>query len=177
MPEEESNPKRPDIGFYAIVALVGVIAGWLLLMPWIPGIASATIHRFHLRTSSFTWWAIQAPIPSMYNLANQYEVGELQPELPDDPLFQPMFEFPISEQPATDHKTEKRYINHYPVRVITFANRRYRYFNDGNDRWVTVTSRYRGQHLESKYQVRRRDSDSKFFEYDLILLDDVDDSE
>ena len=100
MDQNAAIPSRPiDYGFRAIVTLVVLIAIWLLLMPWVPVIASATLHRFHLRTSNFALWAIQQPIPSMYNFANRYEVREIPPGLLD----------PIIEN------TEKRYINHFPT--------------------------------------------------------------
>ena len=65
-----------DVGFLVICLLVCLHVIWLLLMPWVPGIAKATMNRFHLSSSSFAVWAIQFPIPTMYNFANQYEVRE-----------------------------------------------------------------------------------------------------
>ena len=73
----ENQPR--DLSFYAIVALIALIALWLLLMPWIPGVAKQSLQRFHLRTPSFAVWAAQFPIPSMYNFANQYKVDEFPP--------------------------------------------------------------------------------------------------
>ncbi len=156
MVANSTTSARPiDYGFRAIVTLVVLIAIWLLLMPWVPAIASATLHRFHLRTSWFALWAIQQPIPSMYNFANRYEVREIPPGLLD----------PIIDT------SEKRYINHFPVRVLTFANTRYRYLHDGRDRWVTVDSTYRGQSIESRYHARPRSGGG----FDMVLLPAEDD--
>ncbi len=135
---ENRKAKRTDHGFRIIVTLVVANAIWLLLMPWVPGIASATLHRFHLRTESFSLWAIQQPIPSMYNFANRYEVDEIPPG-----FFEPIIEV-----------DEKRYINHFPTRILTFANTRYRYLNEGTDRWVTIDSTYRGQSLETRFHAK-----------------------
>ena len=141
--------QRPDVGFYAIVALVVIITTWLLLMPFVPAIASATMHRFHLRSGSFTWWAIQQPIPSMYNFANRFQVSDVPPGFSSDPLFaDPLF------PEASTQAVEKRYLNHFPTRIVTFANTRYRYLNDGQDRWITIDTRYRGQMLESTYHAK-----------------------
>lgn len=148
--ESPTQPAPVDLGFKAIVALAIVVAIWLLLMPWVPAIASSTMHRFHLRSGSFTWWAIQQPIPSMYNFANRYEVRELPPGLLD----------PILET------SDKRYINHFPARTLTFANTRFRYLHEGQDRWMTIDSSYRGQTLESRYLAQHRESGG----FDLILL-------
>ena len=68
-----------DYGFFAILSLIAVITIWLLLMPVVPGIASATMHRFHLRSGSFARFAAQFPIPAMYNFANRSEVKDVPP--------------------------------------------------------------------------------------------------
>lgn len=134
-----SDPPRPrDYGFAAIVTIVIVVAIWLLLTPLIPSIASATLHRFHLRSGSFPWWAIQQPIPSMYNFANRFEVREFPPGLVD---------------PILDEQ-EKRYINHFPTRVLTFANTRYTHLIKGQDRWFTIDSTYRGQTVETRFHAK-----------------------
>lgn len=139
-----------DYGFLALVALLMAIAIWLLLMPIVPAIATATMNRFHLRSSSFWAWSMQQPIPSMYNFANRYEVSEYPPGLLS----------PILDPP------ERRYINHFPSRVLTFANTRYRFLNSGQDRWFTIESSYRGQRLESRFHAKPRAEGG----YDLIRL-------
>jgi hypothetical protein len=138
---ERRQQDRPrDYGLIAIVAVLVVIAVWLLLMPWVPAIASATLHRFHLSSKSFLVWAIQLPIPSMYNFANQYEVREFPPGLID----------PILDTP------ERRYINHFPSRVLTFANTRYVHLSKGEDRWFTIESSYRGQTIETRFYAKAK---------------------
>ena len=138
-PRDLARPR--DYGFIVIVALVVVMTTWLLLMPLVPAIASATLRRFHLRTGSFLTWAIQQPIPSMYNFANRYEVREFPPGLVD----------PIIDT------AEKRYINHFPPRILTFANTRYQYLIEGEDRWVTIDSTYRGQTVETRFHAKALD--------------------
>lgn len=129
-----SEASQRDYGFIAIATLVTGVAMWLLLMPWVPAISSATMHRFHLRSSSFASWAIQQPIPPMYNFANRVQVDEMPPGMVD---------------PVLNMENESRYINHFPARVFTFANRRYLHLVAGSDRWLTIESSYRGQKLES----------------------------
>src|SRR6056297_2166418 len=134
----KSLPPSRDPGFIAIIALVAVNAVWLLLMPWVPAIASATLYRFHLRTSSFAAWAIQFPIPAMYNFANRAAVSEYPPGLVD-PI--------LSEAPS-------RCVNHFPTRVVTFGNARYQHLHQGRDRWFTLQSSYRGQTLETRLHLK-----------------------
>ena len=128
-----------DYGMVAIVTLVVVIAGWLLLMPLVPAIASATLHRFHLRSGSFLTWAAQFPIPAMYNFANRYEVSE-KPILEDEGV----------------SPSNQRYVNHFPVRIFTFADGRYVHLRHEGDRWLTVESSYRGQTLRSHFHAERK---------------------
>lgn len=135
---EPAQASRRDYGFLAFVLLITIIAVWLLLMPLVPAIASAALHRFHLRSSTFLWWAVQQPIPSMYAFANRYEVRESPPGEID----------PVIET------NQKRYINHFPTRVLTFANMRYRLLNDGRDRWVTIESTYRGQTIKTTLHAK-----------------------
>ena len=129
---------RPDLGFRAIVLLVAIIAIWLLLMPWVSAISWTSMRRFHLRTSSFLAWAIQFPIPAMYNFANRAEVDRYPPGLVD-PLFD---------------ETEMRHLNHFPVRCVTFADARFRHFREGQDRWIVVETSYRGQKLETHFHAK-----------------------
>jgi hypothetical protein len=123
-----------------IVTLVIGIATWLLLMPWVPAIAATTLKRFHLSTGSFAAWAVQFPIPAMYNFANRYEVHESAEALSDD----------------SSHAS-RRMLNHFPARIFTFADGRFMYLRDGDDRWLTIESSYRGQTLQSRFHAEPRE--------------------
>ena len=139
---DPSATTRPrDYGFLAIVSLLVVITLWLLLTPLVPAIASATMRRFHLGSKSFALWAIQFPIPPMYNFANRYEVDSLPPGMVDPILL----------------TSEKRYINHFPARIVTFADGRYDYLREGSDRWVTIETAYRGQTITTRWHLEAKD--------------------
>ncbi len=137
--ECSDHRQNRDYGFLAIVGLLVAVAVWLLLMPVVSSVAGTTMRRFHLRTSSFAGWAIQFPIPAMYNFSNRYQFDRYPPGL-IDPLF---------HEPG-----EKRYINHFPVRCVTFADGRYFELHEGEDRWITVDSTYRGQQIESRFHAK-----------------------
>jgi len=49
-----NDRQQSELGFCCIVALIGLIAAWLLLMPWIPGIAKHSLQRFHLMKTGDT---------------------------------------------------------------------------------------------------------------------------
>ncbi|KAA5544488.1 hypothetical protein FYK55_09160 [Roseiconus nitratireducens] len=128
------NSQARDPLFPVLLLAIGAVTAWLLLTPWVPAVAQATMKRFHLRSRSFAAWALQAPIPAMYNFANQYEVREL----PEDLIVS-----------FLEPESNRRYINHFPLRVLTFADGRYRHLRPGKDRWVTVWTRYRGQQIKT----------------------------
>lgn len=141
--ERETQTQSRDPLFVAILVAVGCVTLWLLLMPFCPAIARVTMRRFHLATDSFALWAIQAPIPSMYNFGNQFEIRELP-----EGLVVPFLVGPVLEPPAP------RYINHFPTRRATFAFGRGVLLNAGQDRWVTFWSAYRGQTLQTKIHLK-----------------------
>jgi hypothetical protein len=142
-----------DVGYVGIIGLLCLIALWLLLMPWSREISLTSMRRFHLQTTHFLTWALQFPIPAMYNFANQAEVDSYPPGLVD-----PMLD-----------DTEMRFLNHFPVRCITFADGRYKYLREGNDRWITVVTRYRGRALETRFHAKAKPKGR----FDLIRLPDV----
>lgn len=139
----------PDLGFLAIVMLIATVAAWLLAMPFAPRVARATMDRFHLRGENFLVWAIQQPIPAMYNFANQYRVyGERPGWWEEEPSI-------LVEQ--TIPTLESGYVNHFPTRMITFANARYRLLGDRQERWYELHSTYRGQPVTTRIHLRPDD--------------------
>jgi hypothetical protein len=126
-----------DLGFWAIVSLVGIVALWLVLTPIVPAVASTTMHRFHLASDSFAVWAMQFPIPAMYNFANRARVE------------------PLGSEPNQDLQ-DWRYINHFPARVMTFADGRYAHLGQGRDQRFRFESTYRSQTVHSVMEARRR---------------------
>ena len=136
--EAETQPRRRDPLYVLILLGVCTVSLWLLLMPFFPAIARVTLKRFHLQTDSFALWAVQSPIPAMYNFGNQYEIRDLP-----DGLITPVLD---SSRP--------RFINHFPTRVLTFANGRYSLLHPGQDRWLTFWSSYRGQTLKTMVHAK-----------------------
>ena len=133
MQVHEASTPRLDYGFLAIAAFAAIVVIWLLLTPLVPSVASAGLHRFHLRSHAFWWWAMQQPVPPMYAFANRYEVRDTPPAAPSNAKVAP----------------QMRYLNHFPARVLTFASTRYHYLQDRRDHWAIIESTYRGQRLET----------------------------
>jgi hypothetical protein len=121
------------------MALVVLVALWLLAIPFSGRVAAVALNRFQLQSTSFFRFAIQLPVPSMYNFANWYAVSSVPPGSIDQ---------------RVEIEVEKGYINHFPSRVFTWAEGRSYNFEDGQDRWVTLKSSYRGLTLQTRWHAR-----------------------
>jgi hypothetical protein len=122
-----------DILAAGLVVLMALVAAWLLALPLSPLIQSASLERFHLRSSRFLWWAVQQPIPAMYNFENRYWASRF-----------PLERGQLDETPA---HIETSMINHFPGRVYTFANNRGRLLHTREPHFLYMRSRYRGRDL------------------------------
>lgn len=128
-----------------LVALVVGVSGWILAMPACRPIQAATLERFHLRTPSYWGWAAQQPIPSMYNFENRYWwFAGPAPEAyrGTAPLF------------ADGQSIETRVVNHFPGRLLTFGDGRYRLLGNGESCHLVLRSRYRGQELATVWNAK-----------------------
>ncbi|TWT91355.1 hypothetical protein [Neorhodopirellula pilleata] len=163
--------RRPDWGYRAF--LIGSIASavWMLLTPVVPFVSDCLMRRFHLRTASYSAWALQQAIPPMYSFRNTVEVRNVPLDVMDsgwlDPFLLDPLADPISPLGVTGSNTTtsnrfgviaSRTINHFPAREITFANTRYRYFSEPEnrsqaDRWFVLESTYGSRSLRSTYEL------------------------
>jgi hypothetical protein len=151
-------PSKPDWGYRILLTVAAIVAAWLLLMPVCPPIIQSTMQRFHLRTPSFAWWAIQTPIPAMYNFKNTTEIRDLPPPGELEGLVDPLWLSPLDDNTTELGVLATRTINHYPTREFTFANGRVRYLQDESPRWLVIESHYRGESLQSTYALSRDDA-------------------
>jgi len=127
--------QRPDWIFCGLVALVVAVTLWLLSLPLCPFVQQAALRRFHLQTRSFAVWALQAPIPAMYSFHNRYRL-ESQP-----------WDATFFDRPVTGS------INHFPVRIYTFAETRPLLLPQTDRQMLTIESRYRGRSLTTRWTV------------------------
>ncbi len=148
VPEGRGNvPIRRDLGFHALVGLLGLVAIWLLAMPLVPAVTESTMHRFHLTTPSFSWWAIQQPIPSMYNFDNRFEM-QRQPRGSGKPILHGIH---------SREKVASGQVNHFPASRITSALANTTYSGDLEDWWFTLITGYRGIEKRSYYHLQARE--------------------
>lgn len=131
----DSGAVKHDFGFYAILLLILIVACWLLSLPFCRFIQRASLNRFHLQTRSFTLWAIQQPIPAMYNFHNRYEIRP-SPWRKDSP---------------GQSYSERGTVNHFPLRLFTFGDNRAIFLSSPEPRQIDIWSSYRGEELHTRW--------------------------
>lgn len=125
---------------FLLLATISAIAVWLLALPVSPWVQRATIDRFHLTSGSFAAWAVQQPIPPMYNLENRYWYSPralAASELTIPP--------PLGVQTGM--------LNHFPARMITCASGRLLVMENTRDSWFYLQSKYQGSQKITVYRL------------------------
>jgi hypothetical protein len=131
--ESESRAQRFDLGYIMILGLIVAVSCWLLAMPFSRFIQDSTLHRFHLTTRHFAIWAVQQPIPAMYNFYNRFEVS------------------PSPWKKSDPSSVHAETLNHFPLRIITFGDNRRLFLPADEPRQIDIWSRYRGNELRTRY--------------------------
>lgn len=130
-----SAANKPDFGFRAILLLILLVACWLLALPMSRFVQRASLNRFHLQTRSFALWAVQQPIPAMYNFHNRYEIRP-SPWAKDSPGQAPFV---------------RGTANHFPLRLFTFGDNRAIFLRSPERRQIDIWSSYRGEELHTRW--------------------------
>lgn len=139
-----------------LLTVVLVVSAWQLALPLWPWVQQVTMRRFQLRTENYWAWAMQQCIPSMYSFENRYWVLDRDPNS-------------LLGDLSESHIIESRVINHFPARVFTFGDNRYRFLtsdlqaksllNTDNkvdqQRFLIMRSSYRGLQYQSLCTVKR----------------------
>lgn len=128
----------------SMITLVVGVSVWILAMPVCRPIQSATLGRFHLCTPTYMAWAAQQPIPSMYNFENRYWL--FAGSAPEDGS-------EVARRIAEDQWLESRVVNHFPGRLLTFGDGRYRLLGKGESCHLVLRSCYRGNQLATVWSA------------------------
>jgi hypothetical protein len=147
--------KSKDLATLALLLAILLTAGWTLSLPFSETVQESTLKRFHLASPNFATWAIQQPVPSMYNFDNRYwsspqylNENDLQAaELGSGPI-----ELVSQDDSKPLIGVETDAINHFPARTITFAFSRINLSNHPH-RHIYLRSRYRGKEIKSSFRT------------------------
>jgi hypothetical protein len=130
----EPRAKRFDLGYSLILGLVALVTCWLLALPFSTFVQRTSLNRFHFQTRSFASWAIQQPIPAMYNFYNRYEADQVSRG--------------NSVIPASQGT-----LNHFPLRIVTFGDNRAFILWPESPRTIDIHTSYRGQSLHTRWKA------------------------
>jgi hypothetical protein len=118
-----------------------LIAGfWMFLLSanMVTHVQRALMKKMHLKTESFVLWSVLQAVPSMYNFSNELWISA-------DPNTLPGF---------SDNKMTHLWVNHYPLREITFTLYRDQLFlNYNKPLYIYLQSTYRGADEKSAYRL------------------------
>jgi len=130
-----------DLPGGVLLAVMGLVGGWVMLGFFSSSVQRANLDRFHLNTPSFAGWGIQQPIPAMYNFENRYWVSRV-----------PLTNLDLQLSPAEirqrmgESLIDTGYANHFPTRIFTFGDGRNKYLKGQTESvFLYVQSRYRQQ--------------------------------
>ncbi len=146
--------KTKDIASAMLLLFVGCVALWIMALPLNRTVQESYLRRFHLASANFAVWAIQQPVPAMYNFENRIWASrtaataeELDHALCAIPNTRPSV---ASNDLATNVETDP--VNHFPTRAFTFG--RTRSFLKQNPSWYYyLRSRYRDLEIRSAFKI------------------------
>ncbi len=132
-----------DRTVWVMLIPLAAIAAWLLLLPFSSTVQRATLRRFQMQTPTFWQWAVQQPIPAMYNAENRAQVILTEPTGDGTLNGERRFAAP-------------RYLNHFPFRLVTFGDGRFDFLRFGQPVAFHLESSYRGHRLETHWRATPR---------------------
>ena len=148
-----------DLASATLLTLIILAAFWIFLLPLNQTVQKTFLARFHLASSSFPIWAMQQPIPSMYNFENRVWISpvpitqsELNQAFSKGNNSNPRIGLPATH--LTNLKTiETEQINHFPTRAFTFGKTRWILKQQSEPRYYYLSSRYRDVEHNSAFRL------------------------
>lgn len=139
--------KERQLSTFCLYGSIFLVSLTLIAKALNPSLQMIFLKQFHLRSTSFIQWGLLQFVPSMYNYGN--EVWISIPELQQEQLIQ---------IDSTEPPIVYLFVNHYPLRVVTFAFAREYYFDPEGFNYIYLRSGYRGLSLSSQFQVIKKPS-------------------
>ena len=123
--------RRSTIFMYFLLAGVSC---FIVSKLFFSSVQKISLEQFHLRSSSFSTWAMRQLVPSMYNFSN--ELWFLQ---------------------SSSNVLHHEWFNHYPTRFVTFNLYRNIFYSSGkgqSTKLIRLESRYRGLRVQTVYEFQ-----------------------
>lgn len=131
--------------FYALLMLVATV---LLGKCVSDQVKKVFLKQFHLEQTSFPLFAAVHFIPPMYSFANELWYSHQ------------MLDFEVMERNnSTTNEVLYLWVNHYPLRIVTFNLLRPIYVNQEKPQYIYLRSRFMNLTLRSLYQLQKNDNE------------------
>ena len=125
---------------YSVIILVAL---FIITLPFSRQTQGLLFEKFQLKTRSFVQWSVLQVIPSMYSFANEV----WKSPVPFSDQFDP-------DQIPANQPYQHYWINHYPLRYITFSlTNRQKYIHLNTPYYINIRSRYHNNQLVSSYRI------------------------
>lgn len=129
---------------YSLMVLLVLLYAVQLGKVFIPQVQRVFFRQFHLTGTTFPRWAVLQTVPTMYSFANELWWSRLP--LDEARLF-------YESGPSLDQYYV--WLNHFPLHFVTYNHYRDLFFQDFNKSYVVIQSRYRGNTMVSRYELKR----------------------
>jgi hypothetical protein len=133
---------RKNPGTYCFFLVILFVVILLLAKATCPTVRRQCMRQFHLTSPDFGRWSALQLIPAMYSFGNEFWYATRS--ITDEDL-------------AKENSSEvtHAWLNHYPLRIMTFSTSRH-YINLGGALdYITIRSGYQSDELTSHYVVER----------------------
>lgn len=128
--------------FYVLLLAVSIV---LLSKCISDKVKTVFLKQFHLEQSSFPLFATVHFIPPMYSFANEFWYNHQ------------LFDFDQMEKnKITTQDVLYLWVNHYPLRIVTFNLLRPVYMNQEKPQYIYLRSRFMNLTLHSLYQLQKK---------------------
>jgi len=132
---------RGAVFFYCIIFAVSF---FVFLKMISPSVQRISLKQFHLE-NPFPHWVLQQFVPSIYNYANECWLSR-----------EPLTEDNLIDARSDGNTTYHYWINHYPLRVLTFHHVRSSMLFKSSYSYAATRSRYRGMTETNFYVLDRQ---------------------
>jgi len=130
--------------FYALLLIISSV---LISKCVSDKIKTVFLNQFHLKQPNFSLFAAVHFIPPMYSFANEFWYSHQ------------MLDFEVMEKnKSTTNEVLYLWVNHYPLRIVTFNLLRPIYFNQEKPQYIYLRSRFMDKTIRSIYQLQRQAS-------------------
>ena len=144
------NKSKSTALFCVLMAVIYLLLMAKAVCPYLQNLFMAQFHLRYQDQKDFPKWAALQFIPSMYNFSNEIWYSNR------------LIEGGI---PIVDDGILHLWFNHYPLRFVSFANYRDLFFAGGREHFIYLRSCYRGQCLNTKYEIIANDKTIQLKEF------------